>query len=224
MAERSLTAPPMAVAQIAESLTEQILSGDIPAGGRLKESVLAQEFGVSRNTVRGALAVLEFQGLSRYWPNRGWVVWRPTQEDLLDVYLTRFYLETSAARTIGPSTDFSRLKVALDALLAALRGDDTREIVERDIAFHAEVVALMGSRRLSEYYERLAQELKYSLFILSTSDAFGDREEWRREHLDMFFALTSGDPQRASKVIGDSVLSSREDVRRSFSRSEPPSP
>lgn len=221
MAEESLTAPPRAVAQIAESLTERILSGVVPAGGRLKESVLAQEFGVARNTVRSALALLEYRGLSRYLPNRGWVVWRPTQEDLLDVYLTRFYLETSAARTVGPSTDFTRLSEALEALLAALQTDDTRLIVESDIGFHRQVVALMGSARLSDYYERLAQELKYSLFILSTSDAFGDREDWRREHLDMFFALTSGDPQRAAKVIGDSVLSSREDVRRSFATADP---
>ena len=217
MSEKSNAASTkIAVAQLVDTLTERILSGQIPAGGRLKESVLAQEFQVSRNTVRGALAVLDFQGLSRYERNRGWVVWRPTQEDLLDVHLTRFYLETAAARTVGPGKDFTALEKALNALVVALETGDPRSIVETDLEFHAQIVALMGSRRLNEYYERLAQELKFSLFVLSMSDLFGDRETWGRCHVDIFYALTSGDPERAVKAVGDAVLSTREDVRRSF--------
>lgn len=193
----------------------------IPAGGRLKESLLAQEFGVSRNTVRGSLALLEFQGLSRYATNRGWVVWRPTQEDLMDVYLTRFYLETAAARVVGPSTDFTPLKRALDQLFDALETEDTRGIVEADFNFHGEIVALMGSQRLNEYYKRLTQELKYSLAILSTSDVFGHHaKDWRSMHTEIFFALTSGDAERATKVVGDTVLASREEVLRSLNKEE----
>ncbi|MFA5607384.1 MAG: GntR family transcriptional regulator [Leucobacter sp.] len=206
----------VATIQIAEVLNERILSGEIPAGDRLKESILAQEFGVSRNTVRGALTVLEYEGLTDYSRNRGWMVWKPTVDDLLDVYLTRFYLETAAARNISPGTSFDGLKEALDEMLLALDTDDDRKIVEADLGFHTAIIALMGSQRLNEYYVRLSRELKYSLFILSTSEHFGEREDWRQTHLDIYFALTSGDPERAVKAVGDAILESREDLIRSL--------
>ncbi|MGI8393173.1 GntR family transcriptional regulator [Leucobacter sp. W1038] len=210
--------PKVATAQIAEALTKRILDGEIPAGGRLKESLLAQEFGVSRNTVRGALTLLEYQGLTAYTPNRGWVVWRPTEEDLLDVYLTRYYMETAAARSVSPGTSFVRVKDALDALLEALTDGDEREILERDLTFHAEIVALLGSTRINEYYERLSQEIKYTFFIISMAEHFGEPGELRSTHLDIYFALTSGDPERASRVLGDSILATREDLLRSLAK------
>ena len=50
--------------QVATSITQRILSGDLPPGTRLPpETDLANEFAVSRSTVREALRVISSQGL-----------------------------------------------------------------------------------------------------------------------------------------------------------------
>ena len=59
--------------QIADALRGRLV--DVPGGGRVpSEAALGCEFGVSRTTVRRALAVLESEGVIRVDPGRGRVV------------------------------------------------------------------------------------------------------------------------------------------------------
>ncbi|OKI47254.1 winged helix-turn-helix domain-containing protein [Micromonospora sp. CB01531] len=58
--------------QLADLLREQIVSGDVEPGGLLPSSTrLEQEHGVSRETVRRALAVLRSEGLVVTEPSYG---------------------------------------------------------------------------------------------------------------------------------------------------------
>lgn len=217
MADQDNEVPKVAVAQMAQALTGMILEGTLKAGGRIKESVLAKEFEVSRNTVRSALSMLESTGLSRYTPNRGWVVWKPTEEDVMDVYLSRYYIETAAARTVAPGTDFTRVKAALDELVSAYDTDQVWTVIDKDIQFHRAVVELAGSSRLVEFYDRLALELRYTHLVLRQGKIHADIESWREEHLAIYRGLTSGHPEVAARAVGDQILSSRQDVRESLS-------
>lgn len=211
-------APKAAVARVADSILDQIMTGRVKPGARLPESVIAQELSVSRNTARGALALVEQMGLARYITNRGWVVWHPTEDDLMDVYLTRYYLEAAGARSVTPGTDFRAVEEALAELRAALDRGDSREIVEYDLRFHAAIVALAGSHRLNEFFERIALELRYSLYVLSSTDRYeyADGEAWYREHAGVFYGLSSGDPVRAEREVSGMIMRTREDLRRSI--------
>jgi GntR family transcriptional regulator len=61
--------------QVADILRRQVLSGVYPPGGALpSEAVLGREFGVSRNTVRDALAALVAEGLVARLQGTGTVV------------------------------------------------------------------------------------------------------------------------------------------------------
>lgn len=58
--------------RVAQALTQRILSGQLPAGTRLDvERDLANQFKLSRNTLRNALTMLEAQGLVRRVPRQG---------------------------------------------------------------------------------------------------------------------------------------------------------
>ena len=57
--------------EVRRALAEQIGSGRLRPGQRLGERSLAAEFGVSRATLRQALAVLEESGVVRRVPGRG---------------------------------------------------------------------------------------------------------------------------------------------------------
>lgn len=76
MSERST--PWGAYAQIAATMRRRITSGGYAPGTRLpSEAVLCQEFGVVRNTIRRALAVLESDGLLKTLPGMGRIVLEP---------------------------------------------------------------------------------------------------------------------------------------------------
>ncbi len=66
------------------SLREEIMGDMLPAGERLRETEVAQRFGVSRTPVREALKKLEVEGLIADIPGRGLVVAKPSLNDILD--------------------------------------------------------------------------------------------------------------------------------------------
>lgn len=79
-------------------LREEILQGAMAPGTRLRETEVAQRFGVSRTPVREALKKLELEGLIADAPGRGLVVTQPSLGDIFDAYLIREVLEGLATR------------------------------------------------------------------------------------------------------------------------------
>src|SRR2546422_8120558 len=70
---------------IAESLRQNIVNGTFQTGTRIaSERDLATEFGVSRMTVRHALAILEGEGLVARYPGRGTFVGNIRERLLMD--------------------------------------------------------------------------------------------------------------------------------------------
>lgn len=80
------------------ALREEIMAGTLAAGTRLRETEVAQRFGVSRTPVREALKKLELEGLIADVPGRGLTVTKPSLNDILDAYLIREVLEGLATR------------------------------------------------------------------------------------------------------------------------------
>ncbi|MGC0236316.1 GntR family transcriptional regulator [Arthrobacter sp. SD76] len=58
------------VQQVADGLTAMILSGGLKPGERLRESLLAENLGLSRNTVREAVRIVQAGGLIRHRANQ----------------------------------------------------------------------------------------------------------------------------------------------------------
>lgn len=70
--------------QIADGLSQRILAGAFRPGERLRESAIAAELGIARNTVREAVRLLEHGGLVRFEVNRGAVIISPTRETVAE--------------------------------------------------------------------------------------------------------------------------------------------
>ncbi|GJL92125.1 GntR family transcriptional regulator [Hyphococcus sp.] len=69
--EKPKKAPRISAADIAQKLSEAILSQKYLPGDRIKEQDVADRFGVSRGPVREALKLLDARGLLRVEPGRG---------------------------------------------------------------------------------------------------------------------------------------------------------
>src|SRR3954447_7631810 len=96
--EQNVTAQDVVLA----SVREAILSGVLEPGARLRQEELADLFGTSRIPVREALRALEYEGLVRSEPHRGFTVTSLDADDVDEVYDLRIVLETHALRLALP--------------------------------------------------------------------------------------------------------------------------
>lgn len=184
--------------QVAEGLSERILDGAFAPGDRLRESAIASELGIARNTVREAVRILELGGLVRYEVNRGAVVISPTPESVDALYTARERLETAAVSHPAAPEHMEAVVAAFDALTSVVESRDARRIVETDLAFHAAIVALLGSSRLDKFYAELTLELRFYLMVLSVEDReFENPDRLLAEHRAILDAVRSGDTDRA---------------------------
>jgi DNA-binding GntR family transcriptional regulator len=192
--------------QLADLLADRILAGAFEPGDRLRESAIAMEVGVARNTMREAVRILELYGLVHYEVNRGAVVISPTTESLDEVYTARERLETAAAARTLTAEELQQVEAAYAVLADATRSHDPRRIVEVDLGFHAAIVATLGSSRLDRFYAELIQELRFYLMVLSVQDReFENPSALLAEHRVILDALRSGDPNAAVGAVRDHI-------------------
>lgn len=96
--------------QVYASLHEAILSGELPAGSRLRIRDIAEQVGTSVMPVREAIRRLEEAGLAERSPHKGAVVRTHSLEELIHVYEVRRILEVAAARAGAPLIDEAGLQ------------------------------------------------------------------------------------------------------------------
>src|SRR3954454_23322790 len=86
------------VDRVAIELRRAIFDGEVESGTPLREVALAASLGVSRPTVREALAALVAEGLATREPNRGVSVASPQADSVRDVCCARLVLEGAGIR------------------------------------------------------------------------------------------------------------------------------
>ena len=123
-------AVPSVAERVAEELRYQLAEGMLLPGARLTEATIAEDLGVSRNTVREAFAELASERLVVRLPNRGVFVANLDAGDIHDVYTVRRAIEVSAVRGGGIVVEtradeffavFTEPGAALDAAIAIQR-------------------------------------------------------------------------------------------------------
>ncbi|WOF23373.1 GntR family transcriptional regulator [Microbacterium betulae] len=204
-----------AAEHVAELLTRRILDGTLRAGERLTESAFTSSLGYSRNSVREGIRLLEQSRLVRYEMHRGAVVATPSLDELDDLYRARTHLEGAAVVAPASAESGARLRAAFATLAEAAHSGGPRDLVAADMAFHAEIVAMLGSRRIDAFYRTITTEMGYYLLLLSYTD-----DEHRRadelvvpQHRALLEAIASGDASRARATVLDHLRENHERIR-----------
>jgi GntR family transcriptional regulator, vanillate catabolism transcriptional regulator len=151
---------------VADTLRNRIFDGAIAPGSHLMEINLANELGVSRTPVRGAMARLADEGLLVYLPNKGFQVRRFNAKDVFDAFSVRATLEGMGCRIVGERGVDDAALEQLVAMLAeqheVLRADgwsDERATRWHDLnlEFHRKLLMLADNRWLTEAVRRAYQ-------------------------------------------------------------------
>ena len=197
----------------AQALKDSILAGELKLGERLTEAALADQFAVSRGTVRTALHQLSNDGLVVLTPYTGWSVATIDRQDLWEIYTLRSSLERLAARLAAERiTDNgrSRLAGARDVFFAACERYDLKAAIELDFALHRSIIDLSGNRRLASQYMMVEQQIR--LFINSTYGSAPNVSVAIAHHAPIVDAILAGDSLAAARLSEDHVMSEGERV------------
>jgi DNA-binding GntR family transcriptional regulator len=187
-----------------DALREEILTGSLPPGARLRAEPLAERLQTSRTPVREALFLLAREGLVDIEPRRGAVVRQFDAADLADLYEVRALIEPYAARRAATrigAQDLARLTHLCDR--ADARGAADEEAVEDQVAlneeFHRIVVTAAGSARLEAALRAVAGIPRAFRTAFWHDDA--QREQSLFCHRQIVHALERRRPRLAEAVM-----------------------
>lgn len=190
-------------------LRQDIVTGALPPGQRLRVEHLKDRYEVGAGTLREALGLLVSDALVQAEGQRGFRVAPMSLADLQDVTDNRVFLETEALRQSIRRGD-TAWEAALVEAFEQLSRAERRRGAERDIAewercnraFHEALIAAHDSRwnkymlgilyRHSERYRHLAMRL--------VDMASLDRDV-HREHEDIFKAAMARQEARAALAL-----------------------
>lgn len=169
--------------QVLERLRVHILTNVYEDGGQVTETMLAGRYGANRSSVRNALLVLEREGLVSIEENGTKRVCRFTQEDAVNLYELRKYIETNAARRFFglPYRNYNYALEATRNVSLAMESGNTRDIMRADADFHCAVVHLSGNKAFLQTWIALSGTTQ-ALFLLNVNDS----DEYRQWYVDTF--------------------------------------
>ena len=175
--------------RVADALREELLSGAIAPGTHMRDIDLSARVGVSRTTVREALAALAREGLLTHSLHRGMEVARLASADVRDIYAMRRVIELAGAESLiaGSPVGLEALDRAMQAMCEATALRDRRRVVAADVAFHTAIVAGLDVRRLQAAFEGALMELRLVLSVTDrANDDLDDHLRRHRQLLDLF--------------------------------------
>jgi DNA-binding GntR family transcriptional regulator len=192
--------------QIADALRQSIIAGVLPAGTRLLETELAQQFAVSRAALREALWMLESEGLVESRPNRGSYVAQIAERDIVEIYSLRSALEGLAARLVAERAtpeQFAALQALVDGMIQAARADDHRTADDLDLQFHRKIWELSGHRRLIQMLSSMQSQIQ--AFLLVNTGMYQERLESILNHQALLDTIRSGNADAAEQAMRQHV-------------------
>lgn len=230
---------PSLVERVFEQLRAQIVSGAIPAGGRLpNERELSEAMGVNRQVVREAVKRLEFLELVEVRHGQGTFVQELGASSALQVvegllrdpaFVTRDLLEqllvfrrqitlavVDLAARNRSDAQVARARTLLDA--EAAEGADPKRALEIDLRWNA----LLGEATHNLLYQlvtNLFTKLVARLGPLYYNEE-RDHERSMRNHRELLHAIETRDAGAACRIVGEMLRYSEDRIRAEAERLE----
>ncbi len=203
-ADLQINRPRITLVQVvADKLREFILLEKLPQGAAISEREVAAALGISRTPLRGALSLLEQEGLVEYTVTRRPRVTRPSLEEISENLLVMGVIEAlggelaCAAATDDDVAHISDLHTKMQN--SAELDLDSLEFFRTDMEFHKAIIGLSGNKSLIETHRQYNGRLWRARFISSRRSA--GRGKTLREHAAIFEGLRKRDPIKTAMAM-----------------------
>lgn len=199
---------------VAERIREEIQSGTLAPGTRLRQNDVADRFQVSTTPVREAFAQLQAEGLIRVDPHRGAVVFHPTVSDLIQAYEIREVLESLAIRLATPRLTPETGRALADLIERMDRTTDQRRWLRLNDEFHLRLYALADRPQLTSLISNLrdASAPYIHMFVSSSKPA----DQSNHEHHEILNACLAGDVKAAQAAISEHLRHASRELEQSM--------
>jgi DNA-binding GntR family transcriptional regulator len=150
--------------------------------------------------VREAFVALAREGLVRRDAHRGAVVFRPTVDEVSELYEIRLALEPLATEIATRELSDQDL-AGLDKVVAQMRDAKAKRFLELNAEFHGRIYAAANRPRLIEIIDGVREPA--AGYIGLNVDLYDPkyRDEVQTEHEAIVAALRSGAPKRAARAM-----------------------
>ena len=179
-----------------------ILTGKIAGGTHLTESGIAHRLSVSRTPVREALQRLTQEKLIMPLPRAGYLVEDLSDEDIQDLFTTRFAIEVLAVKRAVRHISNEELEDMARNLAETkhcVRSGDLQRMTALDLEFHALVYKASRSRSLYRICSNLGDlTMKYRFGLNLVGDLW---DEIIEHHTSIYQALLDKDEGKAVAAL-----------------------
>jgi DNA-binding GntR family transcriptional regulator len=183
--------------QVAEVLRARVMRGEFPPGTPLREVVLAESLGVSRNTLTEGVRILVAEGIMRHNVHRGVFAASPGMQDAREIFEIRRLLELRAVKKSDAALGRLVRDIA-DGVDGAVAVDDRGRVVDLCLAFHVKLVKSLGNARLTEMYLNALAEPRLALFFIDKTDE--ETSAWVEDHREIAQLIAEEARQRAARL------------------------
>ena len=191
-----------------QKLRDAIASGALKPGHRVMEVEVAEWLDVSRTPVRDALRRLESEGMLVMEPRNGLVVASITRPAMLELYVMREVLESTAARLCARHASDSEL-MQLEELVKREEKlkEDAQALVRLNRLFHDAIHRGAHNR----FLEKSLDAVNDSMILLGKSQMLIPEraQEARAEHVALFEAIRNRDADAAEAIARRHVQSAQ---------------
>ncbi|MBB3062159.1 FCD domain-containing protein [Microbulbifer rhizosphaerae] len=184
-----------------QQLKADLQSGRFPPGTVLKQTELAEQYGVSRIPVRDAIQRLKNEGWLTDHGKRGVAVPRFDPLEVEDIYLMRMRLEPLLQTLAAPKLNAEILGRARD-ILDGMEEEKTlpaSEIGALNWQFHTCLYRAAGRPTLFATVEQLHRQCER--YIGYQSRSLDYQHTSQREHYALLEALQRGDTEEAAEIL-----------------------
>lgn len=188
--------------QIFEILRDRIMEGYYPAGTRLSEQQICDEFNISRSPVREAFRNLESSGLLEGAANKGVKVKSFTAQDISNLYQAETMFQiTSIQNGVSSMTEeqaasFEKYRTLFTD---AYNSEDLEQYLTVSEKFHNDIAALGQNELIIQMYRQIGTlNHRFRLTALKNPERLRASQE---EHLKMIDALEKKDADELQKLM-----------------------
>ena len=193
-----------------DTIRQMLFHSEIVAGQKIPFKDLSEQMGMSVTPVIQALKYLEFQGLVRREPNKGYFIQPLKLEEVEELYTFRSLLElTLLEETIAnlDATGEAALQSVHAIYLKSLDGNLSHQKLIADRNFHLEIAKLAGQpiryRALKNIFDTLHLKYKTSLGYVTS------KKSNQSDHGEILEAIIARDQDLAKTLLASHIENSK---------------
>ncbi len=188
--------------KVYQSLRHEILTGKIPGGTHTTETSIAKHLNVSRTPVREAMQRLVQEKLIISLPRAGYIIETLTDEDIQDLFTTRFEIEVLVVKKAIQFITVDELNLLgdnIDQTRACINSGELQKITDLDLEFHSMLYKASRSKtlyRICRHLGDLTMKYRHGLNLV--------RDLWKEaitNHTTIYQALLEKDEVKAVQAI-----------------------